>query len=338
MIRRAAVFPGQGSQSVGMGRALAAASPAARAVFAEVDEALGERLSSIVFDGPQDELTLTSNAQPALLATSIAALRALEERLGRPLSGLLDCVAGHSLGEYSALVAARALDLSDAARLLRLRGAAMQRATPPGQGAMAAILGLEAAVVVTIAAEAAQGQVCQLANDNGDGQAVVSGHKEAVERAVALAKAQGARRAVMLQVSAPFHCALMAPAAAELAPALEATRFAAPAVPLLANVSAEVVSDPELLAGLLVRQVTGRVRWRESMATMARRGVGLVLELGAGRVLSGLAKRGVPGAQVLAVGEPADLDAAAAALAGVGPAPAGTAAVGAARAEAALAG
>jgi [acyl-carrier-protein] S-malonyltransferase len=299
-----------------MGRALAAASPAARRVFEEVDEALGERLSAVAFAGPIETLTLTRNAQPALLAASIAALRALEERLGRPLAARLACVSGHSLGEYSALVAAGALELADAARLLRLRGEAMQRATPPGTGAMAAILGLEAAVVVTVAAEAAQDQVCQLANDNADGQAVVSGHVAAVERAVALAKAQGAKRAILLQVSAPFHCALMAPAAAELAPALEATRFRAPAAPLVANVSAEPVSDPGLLPELLARQVTGRVRWRESMATMARLGVDLVLELGAGRVLSGLAKRGVPGAQVLALGEPAELDAAAAALAG----------------------
>lgn len=314
--RPAAVFPGQGSQTAGMGRALADASAAARAVFEEVDAALGERLSRVIFEGPQETLTLTENAQPALLATSIAAVRALEERLGRPLAGLLHCVAGHSLGEYSALVAAGALGLADAARLLRLRGAAMQRATPPGTGAMAAILGLEAAVVVTIAAEAAQGDVCQLANDNADGQAVVSGHVAAVERAVALAKAQGAKRAVMLQVSAPFHCALMAPAAEELAPALASTRFAEPAVSLVANVTAEPVRDPALLPELLVRQVTGRVRWRESMATMARMGVDLVLELGAGKVLSGLAKRGVPGARVLAVGEPSDLDAAAAALGG----------------------
>lgn len=299
-----------------MGRALADASPAARAVFAAVDEALGEPLSRLIFEGPAETLTLTENAQPALLATSIAAVRALEERMGRPLAERLACVAGHSLGEYSALVAAGALELADAARLLRLRGAAMQRATPPGVGAMAAILGLEAAIVVTIAAEAAQGEVCQLANDNADGQAVVSGHKAAVERAVAIAKERGAKRAVMLQVSAPFHCALMAPAAEELAPALAATRFAAPAVPLVANVTAEPVRDPALLPELLVRQVTGRVRWRESMATMAAMGVDLVLELGAGKVLSGLAKRGVPGARILSLGEPGELDAAAAALAG----------------------
>ena len=316
MTRPAAVFPGQGSQTAGMGRALADVSPAARAVFEEVDEALGERLSAVIFEGPQETLTLTENAQPALLATSIAALRALEERLGRPLAERLVCVAGHSLGEYSALVAAGALGLADAARLLRLRGAAMQRATPPGTGAMAAILGLEAAVVVAIAAEAAGDEVCQLANDNADGQAVVSGHVAAVGRAVALAKERGAKRAVVLQVSAPFHCALMAPAAAELAPALAATRFAEPAVPLVANVTAEPVRDPALLAELLVRQVTGRVRWRESMATMARMGVDLVLELGPGKVLAGLAKRGVPGARVLSVGEPGELDAAVAALAG----------------------
>ncbi|MCS6879203.1 MAG: ACP S-malonyltransferase [Geminicoccaceae bacterium] len=316
MSRPAAVFPGQGSQVVGMGRTLASASPAARAVFEEVDEALGERLSRVIFEGPAELLTATENAQPALLATSIAAQRALEERLGRPLGAVVCCVAGHSLGEYSALVAAGSLALSDAARLLRLRGAAMQRAVPPGAGAMAAILGLEAAVVVTIAAEAAGDQVCQLANDNADGQAVVSGHKEAVERAVALAKERGAKRAVMLQVSAPFHCALMAPAAEELAPVLARTRFAPPAVPLIANVTAEPVRDPELFAELLYRQVTGRVRWRESMATMVRMGVDLVLELGPGKVLSGLAKRAMPGVRVLALGEAAELDAAAAALVG----------------------
>ncbi len=314
MTRPAAVFPGQGSQTVGMGRALAELSPAARAVFEEVDEALGERLSTLIFEGPIETLTLTENAQPALLATSIAALRALEERLGGPLADRLCCVAGHSLGEYSALVAAGVLALADAARLVRLRGAAMQRATPPGTGAMAAILGLEPALVVTLAAEAAQGQVCQLANDNADGQAVVSGHTAAVERAVALARERGAKRAVLLQVSAPFHCALMAPAAEELAPALAATRFAPPAVPVITNVTAEPVRDPACLRELLIRQVTGRVRWRESMATMARMGVDAVLELGPGKVLSGLAKRGVPGAKVVAVGEPADLDAALAAL------------------------
>ncbi len=301
---------------VGMGRALASASPAARAVFEEVDEALGEPLSRLIFEGPADLLTATENAQPALLATSIAAQRALEERLGRPLGELLFCVAGHSLGEYSALVAAGALALGEAARLVRRRGAAMQRAVPPGVGAMAAILGLDAAIVVAIAAEAAQGQVCELANDNAEGQAVVSGHKEAVERAVAHAKAHGAKRAVMLQVSAPFHCSLMAPAAEELAPLLARTRFSAPAVPLIANVTAEPVRDPVLFSELLYRQVTGRVRWRESMATMARLGVDLVLELGPGKVLSGLAKRGVPGARILALGEPSELDAAAAALAG----------------------
>jgi len=316
---RIAVFPGQGAQAVGMGRGLRDAFPAARAVFEEVDTALGEPLSTLIFEGPAEKLTLTANAQPALMATSLAAVRALETASGRPLTEAVGFVAGHSLGEYSALAAAGAIGVGDAARLLRLRGQAMQEAVAPGEGAMAAILGVDVATVEGIAAEAAAaaaGGVCELANDNGEGQQVVSGSRAAVERAVALAKERGARRSVMLQVSAPFHCALMAPAAERLAGAIAATPFARPAVPVIANVTAEPVAEPEEIKALLVRQVTARVRWRESMATMARLGVGEVIELGAGKVLTGLAKRGVPGARLVTVLEPADVETAAAALAG----------------------
>jgi [acyl-carrier-protein] S-malonyltransferase len=313
---RIAVFPGQGAQAVGMGRALHDAFPAARAVFEEADEALGERLSGLVFEGPPERLTLTANAQPALMAASLAAVRALEAATGRGLDELVGHVAGHSLGEYSALAAAGAIGVGDAARLLRLRGRAMQDALPPGEGAMAAILGVDAPVVEAIAAEAAaEGGVCELANDNGEGQQVISGSKAAVERAVALAKERGARRSVLLQVSAPFHCALMRPAAERLADAIAGTAFRRPAVPLVANVTAEPVQDPAAIKELLVRQVTARVRWRESMAAMARLGVDEVVELGAGKVLTGLAKRGVPGARLVNVQEPDDVEAFAARLA-----------------------
>jgi [acyl-carrier-protein] S-malonyltransferase len=310
-----AVFPGQGSQAVGMGRALAEASAAARAVFAEVDAALGEKLSGLIFEGPAEVLTLTANAQPALMATSLAAVRALEERLGGPIGDRLAFVAGHSLGEYSALAAAGSIAVADAARILRLRGQAMQEAVPAGEGAMAAILGLDPDKAASVAAEAASaGGVCELANDNADGQAVLSGSRQAVERAMAIAKEKGAKRALLLQVSAPFHCALMAPAARRLGEAFAEIQFRAPAVPLIANVTAAPVADPALIPDLLVRQATSRVRWRETMATMAREGVTTVLELGAGKVLTGLAKRGVPGAALLNLAEPADLDAVAAAL------------------------
>lgn len=312
-----AVFPGQGAQSVGMGRALYDAYPVCRTVFEEVDDALGERLSTIIFDGPAEALTLTANAQPALMATSLAAVRALEQATGRRLGTLACYVAGHSLGEYSALAAAGAIGVGDAARLLRLRGQAMQDAVRAGQGAMAAILGADVPMVEAVAAEAAaSGGVCELANDNGDGQQVISGSREAVERAVALAKERGARRSVMLQVSAPFHCALMQPAAMRLATAIQALQFAAPTVPVITNVTAEPVDTPALIQEMLVRQVTARVRWRESMATMVRLGIDHVLELGAGKVLSGLAKRGVPGARLLNVQDPADVEAVAAKLLG----------------------
>ncbi len=286
---RAFIFPGQGAQAVGMGRALAEAYPAAQAVFDTVDEALGEALSATVWEGPEDKLTLTENAQPALMATSIAALRALEaEGVGLEAA---DFVAGHSLGEYSALCAAGAIGLADTARLLRLRGQAMQSATPVGIGAMAALLGLDYAKAVVVAAEAAQGEICEAANDNDPSQVVVSGHRSAVERAVLIAKEHGAKRAVLLPVSAPFHCPLMQPAAEAMAAALAETEIQAPAVPLIANVTAAPVSDADEIRRLLVEQVTHRVRWRESVARMAEEGVSETVEIGAGKALSGMVKR-----------------------------------------------
>jgi len=309
-----AVFPGQGSQEPGMGRALAEAFPAAREVFEQVDEALGETLSRLIFEGPAEELTLTRNAQPALMATSLAAVRAVESLLGRPLAKLVDVVAGHSLGEWSALAAVGAMDVGTAARLLRLRGEAMQEAVPVGEGAMAAILGLDAEVVEEIAAEAAGDEVCELANDNADGQAVVSGHRSAVERAVALAKERGARRAVMLDVSAPFHCSLMAPAAERLAAALAEVPLRDPAVPVIANVTAAPVRDGGTVRALLVRQVTARVRWRETMDFLRGAGTHTLAEFGAGRVLVGLARRALPGARLFPVRDPAEAEALAGAL------------------------
>ncbi|GBD44710.1 Malonyl CoA-acyl carrier protein transacylase [bacterium HR40] len=311
-----AVFPGQGSQTVGMGRGLVEAFPAAREVFATVDRALDEPLSRLAFEGPIDQLTLTRNAQPALMATALAAVRALEATTGRRLWELVHWVAGHSLGEYSALAAAGALDVADAARLLRLRGEAMQEAVPVGEGAMAAILGLSAGVVAEIAAMAADGRVCELANDNAEGQAVVSGHRDAVSRAVEIARKRGAKRAILLEVSAPFHCALMAPAARRLEAALQGVGLRDPMVPLLANVTAEPVRDAGAIRALLVRQVTARVRWREIMARMEELGIDRVIEFGPGKVLAGLCRRGVAGARVLSVAEPADVEAAARELAG----------------------
>lgn len=306
---RAFVFPGQGAQAVGMGRALAEAYPAARAVFDEVDEALGEKLSVLIWEGPAEELTLTANAQPALMATSMAALAALEaEGAGIATAAF---VAGHSLGEYSALCAAGALSLADTARLLRIRGRAMQEAVPVGVGAMAALLGLDFAAAAEVAQEAAQGQVCQAANDNDPAQVVVSGHREAVERAVEIAKGRGARRALMLPVSAPFHCALMQPAAAAMAEALAAVTIAAPAVPVVANVRAEAVSDPALIRELLIEQVTGSVRWRESVAWMAQAGVTEIWEVGAGKALSGMIRRIAKEIATIAVGTPEEAKAAA---------------------------
>lgn len=306
-MKRAFIFPGQGSQSVGMGRALAEAFPQARAVFDEVDDALSQKLSTLIWEGPADELTLTANTQPALMAVSLAAIRVLEAEAGLDLKTHAAFVAGHSLGEYSALAAAGSLSVADTARLLRIRGNAMQSAVPVGQGAMAALLGLEYDAALEVAREAAQGEVCDAANDNGGAQVVVSGHKAAVERAVVIAQGKGAKRAVMLNVSAPFHSALMEPAAAAMREALAEVTVKAPVVPLVANVTATPVTDPAAIRDGLVRQVTGTVRWRESVAFMAAQGVESFYEVGAGKVLTGLVKRIAPGATGTAIGTPDDV-------------------------------
>ncbi len=302
---RAFVFPGQGAQSIGMGRALADAYPQARAVFDEVDDALGESLSRLIWEGDIADLTLTTNAQPALMATSMAAMRALESE-GVALRDAA-YVAGHSLGEYSALAASGALSVADAARLLRVRGAAMQQAVPVGVGAMAALLGLDFATVTEVAQEAAQGEVCQAANDNDPAQVVVSGHKAAVERAVEIAKARGARRAMLLPVSAPFHCTLMQPAAEAMQAALADVALKNPLVPLVANVRAEAVQDADEIRALLVAQVTGSVRWRESVAWMAGQGVTSFWEIGAGKALSGMIRRIAKEAETRNFGTPEDI-------------------------------
>jgi [acyl-carrier-protein] S-malonyltransferase len=307
MMSVAFVFPGQGSQAVGMGKALAETFACARAVFDEVDGALGEKLSAVIWEGPAETLTLTENAQPALMAVSLAALRVLESEAGVKLAQQVRYVAGHSLGEYSALTAAGALSIADAARLVRIRGRAMQKAVPVGTGAMAALLGLDFDAAAAVAAEAAQGQVCQAANDNGGGQVVVSGDKAAVERAVEIAKTKGAKRATMLPVSAPFHCALMQPAADAMAQALAGVTVKTPSVPVVANVLAQPITEPADIVRCLVEQVTGTVRWRESVATMARDGVTTFYEIGAGRVLSGLIKRIAEGASATPVGTPDDV-------------------------------
>ena len=306
---RAFVFPGQGSQAVGMGKPLAEAFPAARLVFEEVDDALGQKLSRLMFEGPDGDLVLTANAQPALMAVSVAVVRVLEQEFRMSLPAMASHVAGHSLGEYSALAAAGALRLSDAARLLRLRGDAMQRAVPVGEGAMAALLGLDLPAAQEVAREAAQGDVCDCANDNAPGQVVVSGAKAAVERALEVAKAKGAKRALLLPVSAPFHCALMRPAADAMAEALDRAEIAPPRVPLVANVTACATSDPAAIRELLVRQVTGMVRWRESVSWMKGAGVATLVECGAGKVLTGLAKRIEPDMAAVALNLPADIEA-----------------------------
>lgn len=300
-------FPGQGSQSVGMGKALADAFPVARAVFDEVDAALGQKLSAVMWDGPIETLTLTENAQPALMAVSLATIRVLEAEAGLDLARDAAFVAGHSLGEYSALAAAGTFSIADAARLLRIRGNAMQAATPVGTGAMAAILGLDFETVVAIAADAAAGEICQAANDNGGGQVVISGHKSAVDRACELAKARGAKRAIPLPVSAPFHCALMQPAADTMAEALAKVAVKAPVVPVVANVLAAPISDPAEIVRRLVEQVTGTVRWRECVNVMAGAGVTTFYEIGSGKVLTGLVKRIADGASGIAVGSPDDI-------------------------------
>ncbi|MDO6727217.1 ACP S-malonyltransferase [Cognatishimia sp. 1_MG-2023] len=305
---RAFVFPGQGAQTIGMGKALAEAYPAAKAIFDEVDDALGEKLSTLIWEGEQDALTLTQNAQPALMATSLAAVRALEaEGVSMEAASF---VAGHSLGEYSALAAAGAISVADTARLLRIRGEAMQAAVPVGVGAMAALLGLDFATATAVAEEAAQGEVCQAANDNDPGQVVVSGHKAAVERALDIAKEKGAKRAVLLPVSAPFHCALMQPAAEVMAEALDKVEINRPIVPLVANVRAQAISDPTTIRSLLVEQVTGSVRWRESVAWMAGEGVTEIYEIGAGKALSGMVRRIERSIACTAVGTADDVKAA----------------------------
>jgi [acyl-carrier-protein] S-malonyltransferase len=310
------IFPGQGSQAIGMGKALADNFAAARAVFDEVDAALSQKLSQLMWEGPDAELTLTENAQPALMAVSMAAVRVLEVEHGVRISTFASCVAGHSLGEYSALAAAGTFSLADTARLLKIRGKAMQAATPVGTGAMAALLGLDFATAAATASEAALGEICQAANDNSDGQVVISGHKAAVERAAEIAKAKGAKRAVMLPVSAPFHCALMQPAADAMARALAETKMHAPSVPVIANVKAGPLTDPDAIRASLVEQVTGTVRWRECVAHMVASGVKTFVEVGSGKVLTGLNKKNAPDSLSISIGTPDDFAAALAQLKG----------------------
>ncbi len=306
---RAFVFPGQGSQAVGMGRELAEAFEIARLTFEEVDDALEQRLSRLMFEGPEADLTLTENAQPALMAVSVAVLRVLQQQGGVDLRSHAIFVAGHSLGEYSALCAAGAISLSDTARLLKLRGQSMQKAVPVGKGAMAALLGADLEQAQAVAVDAAQGEVCAVANDNASGQVVISGATDAIDRAITLAAERGLKRSVRLPVSAPFHCPLMQPAADAMAEALETVAVNAPVVPLVANVTASAVSDPVEIRRLLVEQVTGMVRWRESVLYMKAQGVESLVELGAGKVLAGLVKRIDKEVAAVSVGTPADVDA-----------------------------
>lgn len=310
MVARAFVFPGQGSQDVGMGRELAENFAAAREVFDEVDDALGQKLSAVMWEGPKETLTLTENAQPALMAVSIAVMRVLERERGLKLADTVKFVAGHSLGEYSALAAAGAFSLSDTARLLKLRGQAMQAAVPVGQGAMVALLGVGLDVAEKVAAEAAQGEVCQVANDNEPTQVVLSGAKTAIDRVAEIGKPHGVRRAVPLPVSAPFHCALMQPAADAMADALAKVTINTPVVPVVANVVARAVSDPDEIRRLLVEQVTGTVRWRECVGYLAANGVTDIFEIGSGKVLAGLAKRIEKTLEAASLGTPADIEAA----------------------------
>ena len=307
-MKKALIFPGQGSQTVGMGKDMAAAFACAREVFEEVDSALSEKLSDIIFNGPQETLTLTQNAQPAIMATSIACLRVLQKEYGFDVAKAA-FVAGHSLGEYSALCAAGALSLSDTAKLLRLRGRSMQQAVPQGRGAMAALLGVDYAQACDIAQEAAESDICAVANDNAPGQVVISGSKPAIDRAIEIARAKGAKRAMLLEVSAPFHCPLMAPAAKAMEEALATANISAPVVHLVANVTAEAVGDPGAIRKLLVQQVTGMVRWRESVLYLKDQGVARAIEIGAGKVLSGLNKRIAPEMETANIGTPADLEA-----------------------------
>jgi [acyl-carrier-protein] S-malonyltransferase len=305
---RAFIFPGQGSQAVGMGKALADASATAREVFQEVDDALGQKLFKLMSEGPEDELTLTANAQPAIMANAIAVLRVLEKEGGIRLADKADFVAGHSLGEYTALCAAGAFDLATTAKLLRIRGDAMQAAVPVGVGAMAAILGADREKAQAIADAAAEGQVCTVANDNDPSQVVISGHREAIERALPIAKEMGAKRALLLPVSAPFHCPLMQPAADAMAEALAAVSLQAPLVPVYANVTAAPAADPDTIRALLVEQVTGMVRWRESVLAMFAAGVTDYVEFG-GKVLGGMVKRITPDAAPVSVVSMDDIEA-----------------------------
>lgn len=306
---RAFVFPGQGSQAVGMGRDLATAFPAARQLFEEVDDALEQNLSRLMFEGPGEELTLTENAQPALMAVSLAVVAALRAEAGVDVADAAAFVAGHSLGEYSALAAARAFSVADAARLLKIRGRAMQEAVPVGAGAMAALLGADLDLAHEIAEEASEAGVCETANDNAPGQVVLSGAKAAVEKAVEIAATKGIRRCVMLPVSAPFHCSMLAPAAEAMAEALASVELAAPVVPVIANVTAGPVNDPAEIKKLLIQQVTSTVRWREGVLAMKARGVDTLAEIGAGKVLTGLARRIDGDLSGLAVGTPEDIEA-----------------------------
>jgi [acyl-carrier-protein] S-malonyltransferase len=310
------VFPGQGSQAVGMGKALADRFASAGSVFEEVNDALSQKLSQIMWEGPEDQLTLTENAQPALMAVSLAVLRVLEAEHGITVASTAKFVAGHSLGEYSAHAAAGTFSIADTARLLKIRGQAMQTATPVGVGAMAAILGLDFATAKAAADEAAQGDVCQAANDNSEGQVVISGHTAAVERAAEIAKAKGAKRAIMLPVSAPFHCALMEPAARAMDEALRKVAIQPPAVPVIANVRAAPITTVADVIPTLVQQVTGTVRWRECVSSMSRHGISHFFEIGSGKVLTGLAKKNAPDAQAMAIGAPDDIAAALAQLKG----------------------
>ncbi|MEO1207051.1 MAG: ACP S-malonyltransferase [Pseudomonadota bacterium] len=308
----ALVFPGQGSQDVGMGKALAETFPVARAVFDEIDDALGQSLTTLMFEGPKDELTLTENAQPALMAVSLAVIKVLQAEHGLDLKTQIKFVAGHSLGEYSALAAAGAFQLGDAAKLLKLRGQAMQAAVPVGEGAMSALLGVGIDVAVKVAAEAAQGQVCDVANDNEPAQVVLSGHASALERVGSLAKAHGVRRAVPLPVSAPFHCSLMQPAADAMAEALQTVSVSAPVVPVISNVTATPTQDPDEIKQRLVDQVVGTVRWRECVQFMAANGITDIIEVGSGKVLAGLVRRTHRDFNAMSVGAPDDLAAASA--------------------------
>lgn len=307
MTKTAFLFPGQGSQAVGMGKSLAENFASARAVFDEVDAVLGQKLSTLMFEGPEDQLTLTANAQPALMAVSLAVIRVLEAEKGLDLPKVASFVAGHSLGEYSALAAAGALTIADTAKLLRIRGDAMQAAVPVGQGGMCALIGAEWELAAAIAKEATQGEVCDVANDNGGGQVVLSGHKGAIDRAIEIAKAKGVKRALPLPVSAPFHSSLMQPAADRMHEALSGAIITAPKVPVVVNVLAAPVTDPEAIRRHLVAQVTGSVRWRESMLFFGTEGVTRFVECGAGKVLAGLAKRAVAGAEAMSIGSADDI-------------------------------